>query len=352
MSSNEQFEREFEDFLEQENSRVAALYRKLPRAEPDAKLDAAVQAMARRAQTGAPHVRARTPRWIPALSAAAVVTLAAGIAFRIGPTVWQERQTGQLQKSAAENKVSPPMSAPTAAVEKTPSDVDAFKDKSAPKPAVIPPPPAAVMTNAAPAARAPSRTVQAPPARVDAPTPQAFPSPALEQEKKSVETGGAAASANDAVRAQAKGELDEQVLDRKRDQPVPTAPEAPTLKLRAERAATAPATEPAASAAPPPAREEATAAQAELGSAPPPAQQAASSGTAAESTRAAPAAKTAHLAPVRSKDPNASLYPEHWLANIRTMLRENRHDEALRSLAEFRKMYPDYHLPDDLRDLK
>jgi len=352
MSSNEQFEREFKDFLEQENSRVAALYRKLPRAEPDAKLDAAVQAMARRAQTAAPHVRARTPRWIPALSAAAVVTLAAGIAFRIGPTVWQERQTGQLQKSAAENKVSPPMSAPTAAVEKTPSDADAFKDKAAPKPAVIPPPPAApVMTNAAPAARAPSRTVQAPPARVDAPTPQAFPSPALEQEKKSVETGGAAASANDAVRAQAKGELDEQVLDRKRDQPVQTAPEAPTLKLRAERAATSPATEPAASAAPPPAREEAAAAQAELSSASPPAQ-AASSGTAAESTRAAPAAKAAHTTPLRSKDPNANLYPEHWLANIRTMLRENRHDEALRSLAEFRKMYPDYHLPDDLRDLK
>ena len=352
MSSNEQFEREFEDFLEQENSRVAALYRKLPRAEPDAKLDAAVQAMARRAQTAAPRVRARTSRWVPALSAAAVVTLAAGIAFRIGPAVWQERQTGQLQKSAAENKVSPPMSASTAAAEKTPSDADAFKDKAAPKPAAIPSPPAApVISNAAPAARAPSRAVQAPPARVDAPTPQAFPSPPLEQEKKSVETGGAAASANDAVRAQAKGELDEQVLDRKRDQPVQTAPEVPTLKLRAERAATAPATEPAATAAPPPAREEAAARQAELRSVPAPGQ-AASSGIAAESTRAAPAAKAAHLAPVRSKDPNANLYPEHWLANIRTMLREKRHDDALRSLAEFRKMYPDYHLPDDLRDLK
>jgi len=54
----------------------------------------------------------------------------------------------------------------------------------------------------------------------------------------------------------------------------------------------------------------------------------------------------------RSTDPNATLYPEHWLANIRTMLKENRHDEALRSLGEFRRMYPDYHLPDDLRDLK
>jgi hypothetical protein len=33
------------------------------------------------------------------------------------------------------------------------------------------------------------------------------------------------------------------------------------------------------------------------------------------------------------------------------MLKENRRDEALRSLAEFRRMYPDYKLPDDLRDL-
>jgi hypothetical protein len=55
---------------------------------------------------------------------------------------------------------------------------------------------------------------------------------------------------------------------------------------------------------------------------------------------------------VRSKDPNATLYPEHWLENIRAMLRDNHHDEAVRSLGEFRKMYPDYKLPDDLRDLK
>jgi len=55
---------------------------------------------------------------------------------------------------------------------------------------------------------------------------------------------------------------------------------------------------------------------------------------------------------VRSNDPNAKLYPEHWLTNIRTMLKKNHRDEAMRSLAEFRKMYPDYHLPDDLRNLK
>ena len=54
----------------------------------------------------------------------------------------------------------------------------------------------------------------------------------------------------------------------------------------------------------------------------------------------------------KSADPNARLYPEHWLANIRTMLAQERRDEALRSLAEFRRLYPDYTLPDDLRDLK
>jgi hypothetical protein len=66
----------------------------------------------------------------------------------------------------------------------------------------------------------------------------------------------------------------------------------------------------------------------------------------------APGAAGKDAARVRSADPNAGLYPEHWLANIRSMLKENRRDEALRSLAEFRRLYPDYRLPDDLRDLK
>jgi hypothetical protein len=71
-------------------------------------------------------------------------------------------------------------------------------------------------------------------------------------------------------------------------------------------------------------------------------------------TKAAAAADELKQKPsaVRSNDPNGKLYPEHWLKNVRTMLKENRREEALRSLAEFRKMYPDYHLPDDLRDLK
>ena len=48
-SANEKFEREFEAFMNEEDSRLAALYRKLPQDEPDARLDAAVRSMAHRA---------------------------------------------------------------------------------------------------------------------------------------------------------------------------------------------------------------------------------------------------------------------------------------------------------------
>jgi len=47
-TGRDQFEREFEAFLADEESRLAGVYRKLPQPEPDARLDAAVKAMAHR----------------------------------------------------------------------------------------------------------------------------------------------------------------------------------------------------------------------------------------------------------------------------------------------------------------
>jgi hypothetical protein len=67
---------------------------------------------------------------------------------------------------------------------------------------------------------------------------------------------------------------------------------------------------------------------------------------------AAPPAGRAGAARLESSDPNARLYPEHWLENIHRMLAEGHRAEAVRSLAEFRRLYPDYRLPDDLRDLR
>ena len=259
-SGNPQFERDFEAFLEGGDSRLDALYRKLPQPEPDAQLDAAVRALARRAVAAT----ARTPvaahrRWLPAFGVAAVVALAVGFAFRIGPQIWQ-RPASRFETEPA---IVP--SAPSA-------------------PAVAP---SAQKASAAPAATAASAA--------QAPAPAA--------EMKKVE--------NAALR------------------PVPRAFPAPLQVLRE---------------APPPAALEAK----------PPMPTA----TMAAPLRArqqvdmesAGAPAPTHVAPAE-KDGNATLYPEHWLANIRQMLRDNRHEEAVRSLEKFRKTYPDYPLPDDLRDL-
>jgi hypothetical protein len=131
-----------------------------------------------------------------------------------------------------------------------------------------------------------------------------------------------------------------------RPQPMTASPS--TSAKQAESASVLPA-------APPPAQVTTQAA--------PPARESAAPAAPARADAANPAVRDEFTAPVsgsagkdeagraRSTDPNASLYPEHWLANIRRMLKENRRDEALRSLAEFRRMYPAYHLPEDLRGL-
>ena len=201
MSNHQQFDREFEEFLNEEDSRIAALYRKLPRPEPDAKLDAAVLAMARRAAAAAPPTRARTPRWVPALSAAAVLALAAGIAFRTGPTVWQQQSVPNAQRPLGENAAAPAPAAAANTATKQRAEADALKDQAAPQNAAppatrgdaVPAAPPAYVTPAEPETRAPLHKVEPAVRRADAPAPQAFPKRAAqEQEKKPAEAGAAA----------------------------------------------------------------------------------------------------------------------------------------------------------------
>jgi len=258
------FDQEFEWFLDASSSRLFDLYRKLPAAEPDARLDAAVHALAQRAAVQPrTHARART-RWLPVSAAAAVVLIAAGIALRIAPQM-QQRPAALPQSPAVDG-------APTATMQAAPAT------SSQPESAPAANSPAAAATPAPPPA-APAPELH----RLDAapkPAPRAFPAPAMRK----------AAPASAAAEA-------------KQETPVPPV----AAESKSARQADA---QPAAAA---PAR-----------------------------ALAAPAAQ----------DGNVSLYPEHWLANIRQMLRDGRRDEAVRSLAEFRKRYPDYNLPDDLRDLR
>ena len=324
MSTNERRERELESFLAEENSRVAALYRTLPRNEPDAKLDASVLAMARNA------VAPRRPRnrWLPALSAAAVVLIVAGVAYRAGPQIWNERGAHTLPAANAVDEAkttaaspaspnaaaAPPMPEPPAAMT---SDLGVNTAKPASTPAQPAREDALVRRKAAEAPR-----LQSP-----APAPQAFPQPKTEVV-----------------------EMEEKRLDKSAAAPPPPARDAPLQSLDAAifPSDESQKTEAAGSANERqqkdgvPGRAESMSGALKGAAAQP------SAARAVANSELAPAPPSAAMTP----EPNNRLYPEHWLANIQKLLRENRRDEAIRNLEEFRKQYPDYRLPDDLRDLK
>lgn len=158
---------------------LAALYARLPKAEPDAALDAAVFAQVARV---AP-VR-RRPRWPVALASAAVLVLAVGVA-------WQVRDT--LPPAGPPVASAPPVATPDTTATPTP----------APAPAPAP------ISHAKPTQEA-VRPVRRAPARPPAPTsppPQAPAAPAMSMAP--VESAPAAAPRVPGVEAdRAMGDLE------------------------------------------------------------------------------------------------------------------------------------------------
>jgi len=148
---------------------LAALYARLPKAEPDAALDAAVLAQADRAVPARRH----RARWPVALGSAAVLLLAAGLAW-------------QLRDSRPEVSVTlPAPAAPGAASSEHPREqatASAVLRESAPAPAP--------QANARRSAPAPVRVlaVPAPPA----PAPAAAPPPPPEAESAPAQASGQA----------------------------------------------------------------------------------------------------------------------------------------------------------------
>jgi hypothetical protein len=65
------------------------------------------------------------------------------------------------------------------------------------------------------------------------------------------------------------------------------------------------------------------------------------------SRQIAPAAPATSLSKLER---NVDLTPEKWLERIEELRKQGKLDEARTSLAEFRKRYPDYRLPESLRD--
>ena len=405
MSSNEKFEGEFAAFLAEEDSRLAALYRKLPQPEPDPRLDAAIRAMAHRALNpelvATPQASAtnrRKARWLPALGAAAGVVFAAGIAFRLGPAWHGERsQTGAPASdviSVRSVDAPPPTTAPlspapppaeSAPAPETAASVSGTLKLKAQAETEVPKPSSDAQTlaktprlddgtDSRPAVAGGAGESGKPAAA--AAQPQAFPAPvparkhaseidAVERKqimatgawqnlhrdsgKPGVNATQAAAPDVDDRPARAANSAEPQRQEEQHARSLPAQNGAPASFPRVQPAPTPAAPEQFARPSPgalSPAAATPTAktdAQTDAGAATDKAVMPQVSGRAAQKKEDEK---------IRSKDANASLYPEHWLENIRALLSEDKHDDALRSLTEFRRVYPDYQLPDDLRELK
>ena len=369
ISGNEQFERDFEAFLKEDDSRLAALYRKLPRPEPDAKLDAAVLAMAHR--TLNPHLVAtplpsttsrRRVRWLAPLGAAAGLVLAAGVALRLGPQVWSEhnaapasmRDNGVIEVRPLDeapapppaSPAPPPAQAPAAAAPASSLSMQAArptKPKAEPAPSPVVPSEEAQQPAAAVAPR-----ISADRAEIDskefkkvenaAPSlapPQAFPGSGRRDAMDSVERKQAIASGawqklheNDAAGGAPAGvAAPKPAVTSNAPAPAATALGAAVTQQPAPRAKTA---------AP-----EAKSAATTTGPAD-------SAAAAPEQERFSETRQTPYSAELMR---NSRLYPESWIAAIQRLLHEGRRDEALENLKLFHKKYPNYRLPADLKQL-
>ncbi|MBL8298791.1 MAG: hypothetical protein JNN30_10650 [Rhodanobacteraceae bacterium] len=404
MTHRNHHEREFEAFLAGEESELARLYRRLPQSEPDAKLDAAVLAMARAAVepqrvNALRHAkdRHRRPLWLVGLSSAAGIVLAAGLA-------WQMRGAYEATLPASVDSASPAARAERDVI---------------PISAIVPEPPA----TSPPTAPASPATENAAPAMIPAP---ASPAPISQPSRPAPPAAKPAASRREAALAAASND--------KKDQPFPAEAEAPR-----EIAATEPAREAPTSAV--------TAASAELGKSEGHVDVAGASSSKARAqpfpgattqdynsverkaaiasgTRrddygldtdaissdprvkreersrlglqrvkekhstgqelavtadapaaAAPSALPQPLPPQDAHTPkpteaqpsgvvavdnspnaellrNARLAPEEWIKTIRELLRAERKHDAIENLELLRRLYPDYALPKDLRELQ
>ncbi|MGH8042888.1 MAG: hypothetical protein ACREPN_12710 [Rudaea sp.] len=191
MNSNEPFERDFERFVGNDDSPLAALYRKLPQPEPDAQLDAAVRAMAYRVVAKTAQAPTRRHRWLPVLATAATLVLAAGIAIRMGPHTGTTRQSipaaARDEGTPARDTMqpaSPPVSnAPVAAPAPA---LQSLRATAAPKLAPTSPEPTA--QTRAPLASEPTgssaaKVENSAPNALRVRAPQTFPASAVQQQK-------------------------------------------------------------------------------------------------------------------------------------------------------------------------
>ncbi|HMM68567.1 MAG TPA: hypothetical protein PKC03_16660 [Dokdonella sp.] len=291
-------ERDLERLLDPDAGEFGAIYRRLSRPEPPRRLDRVVLAQAARAIHGNRAPRAQ--RWMLGLGSAAGLVLAAGIAWQVGR---QLETRDSLPAGAADTRGSTVIPvqpiAESARLQKSGKDAS-LEDKENIATTQADEPKAALKARR----QAPGQ----PPAPAVAPPPPAAP------------------MARKVERA--------------------SAPEEPATLSAPAEAEAFPAREDSA-------RDGAVAgASGELGSE----RRAEPSGAGAADAMQAPPAAKADAPQSRAPAPTTSIQlrqnmhlpPEEWLAEIVRLKREGHRQQAIENLRLFRRMHPDWRLPDEL----
>ncbi|HEU4665301.1 MAG TPA: hypothetical protein VFS55_14830 [Dokdonella sp.] len=271
---------------------LAALYRRLPKAEPPRRLDRSVIGAAARAVHG--HTP-RRQRWLVGVGSAAGVVLAAGIAWHVGQDAVRRESQGDMSAQGVPTTPShnrnyvpvQPLGEPTPRHTAAPP---AAQDAAVVAPATAPAPPPPAAAKPAPRkaeahekerARAPIAQpsapppAAAPPAAAPMPAREAFPA---EQQRQEAEAAGASQAGG----ADAAGVISNERTDAK------------SLRMRA-----------------------------------------------------APAPPSSSVELRR----DMQLAPDDWLAHVRQLLRQGRRQQAIESLRLFHSAHPRYPLPRELSAL-
>jgi hypothetical protein len=407
MTQRNHHEREFEAFLAGEESELARLYRRLPQSEPDAKLDAAVLALARAAvepqRVNAlrhANVRHRRPVWLVALSSAAGLVLATGIAWQMrngfnesAAPAFRESASARTERDVIPiSAIVPPAEPAAPPAPPPPAEAPAVAAAPAAIPAPPPAKPMPVQAKTAPhrrevelAAGADAKKDSS--LRID----EAAPADALRPEREVTATAQAAAEPlareglDDAERSSG-GAVDKFTADAASPHPFPGASGVPDHNSVERKAAIASGSrrddygvDVDAASADPLAKqeqrarvarsaakekrpaEEAMARESERQSATQIAAAPATSATPAVTapprfaTEAAPppaAAGALGNAASAELQRNAALPPDEWIKRIRELLRDERRADALENLEQLRRKHPAYVIPADLRELR
>jgi resuscitation-promoting factor RpfA len=296
---------------------LTAIYRAAGQDVPPLALDSAILAAARREVGARPRPAGFTfgRSWHVPVSIAAVVVLSVSLVMLMREEAPELVAPPRADTTVAESAPAPAVAGRTA--ENVAADNRGFvRDEPRSKTLGLKPPQA--LSPSGLGMRQPEFAAQSPPAKKDSMV-----------DRPAADTAGAT------------------VLEKRRAAPAEAyrediAQSPAAAPRRSEQSLSAPASEPFVSAAPPSvAASPAVIASAENKVAKP---QTVPPALAAPQARSAPSAVAGKL------ELQADLPPEKWLERIEELRKRGRLDEAKLSLAEFRKRFPDYKLPESLRE--